>query len=448
MAYIRDRRSVGVIAAAVRSKKTKQNSFSRIRFTTATSATREKCMRASIRRLSPKSFLTKCKKVLALRGKAQKLKKSPQALCGLLKCGECGCSITAEVQTKKSGRSYIYYRCTKKRGACSQPFVREEMLDTQLSELLSKFHLPREWAEELDRMATKDEANTSQTTAASVQVMRAKIAELDGKIARLTDLFVEQDIERDEYLSRKRSLMSEKKSLQERSLLLERNAAAWLEPMRNGINEASMLDEIAKSKDLPSKKIPLQKIFGSNLTLHAREARGMPANHWFSIAAATENQSKTDLVSCLVPREGLEPSRPCDHMILSHGRLPIPPSRLRIYNTLAMLKKQKVLVIVGATSSGKSALAIELAKKFDGEVISADSRQVYRGLNIGTGKITKREMNGVPHHLLDVVSPKRKFSADDYVRRARTVIEDISKRGKIPIVAGGAGGPILSHRRA
>jgi len=104
-----------------------------------------------------------------------------------------------------------------------------------------------------------------------------------------------------------------------------------------------------------------------------------------------------------------------------------------------MQKKQKVLVIVGPTSSGKSALAVWLAKKFDGEVISADSRQVYRGLNIGTGKITKREMKGVPHHLLDVASPKRKFSADDYVRYARTAIEDISKRGKLPIVAGGTG---------
>ncbi|HEY4526292.1 MAG TPA: tRNA (adenosine(37)-N6)-dimethylallyltransferase MiaA, partial [Candidatus Paceibacterota bacterium] len=104
-----------------------------------------------------------------------------------------------------------------------------------------------------------------------------------------------------------------------------------------------------------------------------------------------------------------------------------------------MQKKQKVLVIVGPTSSGKSALAVGLAKKFDGEVISADSRQVYRGLNIGTGKITKREMKGVPHHLLDVASPKRKFSADDYVRYARTAIEDISKRGKLPIVAGGTG---------
>src|SRR3989338_4312900 len=136
-----------------------------------------------------KELFDRVQKVLAMRGRTQKLKKSPQALCGLLKCGECGCSITAEKQTKKSGRSYIYYRCTKKRGACSQPFVREEILDSQLSELLSKFHLPRHWAEELNKMADKDAADATQTTAVSVQAMQAKIAELDGKIARLTDLF-------------------------------------------------------------------------------------------------------------------------------------------------------------------------------------------------------------------------------------------------------------------
>ena len=253
-----------------------------------------------------KELFDKVQKVLALRGRTQKLKKSPQALCGLLKCGECGCSITAEVQTKKSGRSYIYYRCTKKRGACSQPFVRVETLDTQLSELLSRFHLPRHWAEELNKMADRDAQEATQSTAASVQAMRAKIADLDGKIARITDLFVEQDIERDEYLSRKRELMSAKKSIQERILLLERNAAVWLEPMRAWLKDASLLDEAAQSKDLPSKKSSLQKIFGSNLTLHAREARGMPANHWFSLTAAKENQSETDLVSRLVGRARLE----------------------------------------------------------------------------------------------------------------------------------------------
>ncbi len=101
--------------------------------------------------------------------------------------------------------------------------------------------------------------------------------------------------------------------------------------------------------------------------------------------------------------------------------------------------KQKVLVIVGPTASGKSDLAVELARTYGGEIISADSRQVYKGLDIGSGKITKREMCGVPHHLLDVVSPKKVFSVADFTRLARKAIADIHKRGKIPIVVGGTG---------
>src|SRR3989344_2993718 len=104
-----------------------------------------------------------------------------------------------------------------------------------------------------------------------------------------------------------------------------------------------------------------------------------------------------------------------------------------------MAWKQKVLIIVGPTSSGKSALAVELARRFNGEVISADSRQVYKGLDIGTGKVTKREMRGVRHHLLDVASPKRVFTAHDFAERARAAIEDIASRGKLPVIAGGAG---------
>jgi tRNA dimethylallyltransferase len=103
------------------------------------------------------------------------------------------------------------------------------------------------------------------------------------------------------------------------------------------------------------------------------------------------------------------------------------------------LVKQKLLILVGPTASGKSALAVELAKKFNGEVISADSRQVYKGLDIGTGKITKREMQGVPHYLLDIASPKKAFSAQDFIDRATEAIEDIAARGKLPIIAGGTG---------
>ncbi|HTK03749.1 MAG TPA: tRNA (adenosine(37)-N6)-dimethylallyltransferase MiaA [Alphaproteobacteria bacterium] len=100
---------------------------------------------------------------------------------------------------------------------------------------------------------------------------------------------------------------------------------------------------------------------------------------------------------------------------------------------------QKLLVICGPTATGKSDLAVFLAKKFDGEIISADSRQVYRDLNIGTGKITKSEMQGVPHYLLDVISPKKTFSVAEWQKQTQEKIEDILSRGKLPILCGGTG---------
>src|SRR3989344_5030398 len=102
-------------------------------------------------------------------------------------------------------------------------------------------------------------------------------------------------------------------------------------------------------------------------------------------------------------------------------------------------QQPKIIVILGPTASGKSNLAVELAKKFNGEIISADSRQLYKGMDIGTGKITKKEMCGIPHHLLDVVSPKTKFDVARYQKLAHKKIADILKRGKLPIVCGGTG---------
>ena len=99
----------------------------------------------------------------------------------------------------------------------------------------------------------------------------------------------------------------------------------------------------------------------------------------------------------------------------------------------------QIIVILGQTATGKSDFAVQIAKEVHSEIISADSRQVYKGMDLGTGKITKKEMRGVPHHLLDIAKPTKVFSASDFKKHAEKKIKEITKRGKIPIVCGGTG---------
>ncbi len=99
----------------------------------------------------------------------------------------------------------------------------------------------------------------------------------------------------------------------------------------------------------------------------------------------------------------------------------------------------KLVVILGPTACGKSGLGVELAKQYNGEIVSADSRQVYRGLDLGTGKITPEEMEGVPHHLLDVAEPGEQYSVARFQEEAYGAIDDILSRGRLPFLVGGTG---------
>ncbi len=105
------------------------------------------------------------------------------------------------------------------------------------------------------------------------------------------------------------------------------------------------------------------------------------------------------------------------------------------------MKKQlpKIIVVLGPTATGKSDLAVKLARKFGGEIVSADSRQVYRGMNIGSGKMTKKEKNNVPHHLLDIIDPKKVYNAEQNKRDGTRAIGDVLRRKKLPIICGGTG---------
>lgn len=99
----------------------------------------------------------------------------------------------------------------------------------------------------------------------------------------------------------------------------------------------------------------------------------------------------------------------------------------------------KLVVILGPNAAGKSSLAVKLAKKFDGEIVSADSRQIYEGLDIGSGKIKKKDMQGIPHYLLDVADPKNSFTVAEYKDLALKRIKEIQKRDKLPFLVGGTG---------
>ena len=101
--------------------------------------------------------------------------------------------------------------------------------------------------------------------------------------------------------------------------------------------------------------------------------------------------------------------------------------------------KPKVIVIAGPTACGKTALSIELAKKIDGEIISSDSMQIYKDMNIGTAKVTNEEMQGIKHYLIDIVSPSERYSVSNFKKDAESAMETILKKGKIPIIVGGTG---------
>ncbi len=108
------------------------------------------------------------------------------------------------------------------------------------------------------------------------------------------------------------------------------------------------------------------------------------------------------------------------------------------------MRKRKIIVILGQTATGKSDLAVKVARELavsgvESEIISADSRQVYKGLDIGTGKISKKEMHGIPHHLIDVANPRYKFTVVEYKKLAEEKIKEIIARGNIPILCGGTG---------
>ena len=293
-----------------------------------------------------KKLFDKVQEVLRERSKPQKARNEPKALCGLIRCAACGMMVTCESQ-----KGHIYYRCTKKSKTvkCDEPYIREEELDRQLSQEMQKNSLPEEWARRLFGMLDEDERNLAQSSAVLVQEAQEEMNDINIKLKRVTDAYLEQDIEREDYLGRRAELMSRKKTLEEKINDLEQGRNSWLEPMREWLKEAQNVGEIAISPDLSLKKSFAKKIFGSNLYLSAKKISAVPQNQWAALAAARENFGKVELSCLLVPKVGVEPTQGCPYSILSAACMPISPLRRSLKHLLnnsfdGLLSNKKIRV--------------------------------------------------------------------------------------------------------
>ncbi len=274
-----------------------------------------------------KRLFDKVQAVIAKRCHPQKGATAPQVFCGLLTCVTCNMAITAEKKIKhqKNGNTheYIYYRCTRKHKTitCKEPPVTEPDLAAQLSDILQGYALPESWATTLGKMLDEDEHKAEQSASVFVANARNSLANLQGKLQRLLDGYLDQDIDQQTYRTRQGELMSEKKSLEEQIGKLTLAGKAWVEPMRQWIKQAVSLCEIAKSGDFAAIKDAFLKIDGLNLFLSSKKAQPTaaqssflpPENIWLLLRKTKEKRahlrSNFSKSSFLVRRAGIEPAR-------------------------------------------------------------------------------------------------------------------------------------------
>lgn len=261
--------------------------------------------------------------MLRKRGKPdRKPKNDPQPFCGLISCASCGMMITGEYKTKrqKNGNThnYTYYHCTKKNKTvkCNEPCICQENLDQQLSSLIQKVSLPKDWAEELDRMALEEHKNSAQSLTACVKEKEARISAISQKLERLLDGYLEQDIEREVYRAEKAKLLSEKKSLQEEISTFSRRQNDWLEPLQNWLKAAQNLDKIASDCDLFSKKVAAKEIFGSNLLLQNKTVR--------ACALKSVSKSGETAWAALCAAHASVGQKPLSQILVRDGRIELP----------------------------------------------------------------------------------------------------------------------------
>ena len=219
---------------------------------------------------------------------------------GLLHCATCGGAITAELQ-----RGHVYYRCTKKGRMttwCRQPYIREELLEDQISTLLKPFTLPPGWADQLFAKLEEDKKQIALTNRRLVAQRKAKIIEINGRLQKLVETFLDDLVDRETYAAEKAKLLGEKKSIEEQRDCLNTGRTSWLEPFEKWIFSAKNAEKVVVSGTKDEKRGLALEVFGSNMTLDYKKASGTSIKPWSFIPEKLQDGG-------VVPGTGLEPAR-------------------------------------------------------------------------------------------------------------------------------------------
>ena len=225
-----------------------------------------------------KKLFDKVQEVMSEKSRPKKRGEKTYIFRGLLKCGECGCGITAETQ-----KGHAYYRCTKKKAACSQPYIREEILASQISDILQKVSLPEDWADQMLKKLDEEEMETAQSDALFAQNLKNEIKACEEKLDTLLDAHLEKSITGEEYTAKKNKILARKIDLEQKLKDFERQGNRWLERTRNLILAAHQANFVALGDNNSLKKDYLEKV-GSNPQLAERAVSVLFRNDWQILA--------------------------------------------------------------------------------------------------------------------------------------------------------------------
>ncbi len=221
-----------------------------------------------------KKLFDKCQEVMAQKAHKMKRGQKEYTFRSLLKCGECGCSITSETH-----KGHNYYRCTKKKGNCSQKYIREELLAEQISNLIQKVSLPSAWTKKMILKLDKEKEENAQADRDFAQNLKSQIAVLDEKLDKLLDLQLSGAISTEEYAAKKQKILNQKIEISEKLKDFERKGNRWLELCRNFILTANQAQIAALRGNFSEKKNFLKRI-GSNPLLRDRKVFVEYKNPW------------------------------------------------------------------------------------------------------------------------------------------------------------------------